>query len=697
MALAGAPPAVSAPLCSDRPANCRGSTEPLATPAAPVRPLLGASASAWLPVGIAAAAFRPSGAARRRWRRRKVLRRAAGFNVVELEGVTVGPGVLNAAVKSKPLGTLDRAAARAASDEEDPIILGEEPMLRRWLTARNCEGVDCVDIGANGKPGVWLRAGPGSVGVSRDSAVLRIPREAWICTPAEAALPEVELAWLVLSERWLGDASSYAPYIDYLWRTDLSTHPVFWEDSELAWLSASVETVEEVMELRDVISARAKLLAQRADEPGVVVPPQIAGNKEAMEAEFRFATLLVEARGIEVPESADGDPAVMALVPLLDSVAHDSSAEPSCEVGHDDAENGTAMIAKTCRPLQPGEELRHCFEEVSLAKLFARYGIVPEANDQEEALKVFTHHAVILPVNFPAEYFQDATLSLAATKLEVLAENTGLDLREGASKAAARLSLPEDLYMRGRMLPMARFLSTALKKSAEQSEVEQCEALFQRLFSGHLREPDPAPTAGADLCVEVVARAIAFEWCERLLGRYRKALGVVLAATAPPEESEQRAKDSRGNDVPFVVGEVRLAHFKAKGPDGSRVKSRKPQEARVLAIGDGRVTVQFLSNGLRHQIPEDWIQGRPDPEEQESPFEPLSSLATARARLAFELLYAEAAVIELAYRMTQDFVKLGNAIMQDRTQGDFQRASDEVNELRIFWEKEQEWMRQFDS
>jgi len=211
------------------------------------------------------------------------------------------------------------------------------------------------------------------------------------------------------------------------------------------------------------------------------------------------------------------------------------------------------------------------------------------------------YHSVKLPVRLLPQFLMDDTATMKPIKLRLLAERAGLDLRRKASGAATQLTLPDDFLLRGRMLPAARFIVAAVKPEPGEDEETACTRIFNELFQGvgpgsedqPLPPVKPVPTSGADLSREIVARTVAWEWCERVLKRYRFAASRVL------RDIGKKTDDDIDADAPaetLTEGAIVKAHFKAKGKDGKTGKSRKPRESRVQSMNDDLVTVQFLSN-----------------------------------------------------------------------------------------------------
>mmetsp|Transcript_126680 Transcript_126680/g.370129 ORF Transcript_126680/g.370129 Transcript_126680/m.370129 type:complete len:726 (-) Transcript_126680:71-2248(-) len=571
------------------------------------------------------------------------------------------------------------------------------PAFQQWLVARGCKGVDAIQIVAGGQTGIQLRAG-----VDEGATVLSVPREAWIsvsCNGLELD-PEAELAWRLACEHWLGGDSDFAPYVDFLWSVDLSLHPVYWDDSEVAWLRASPGAHEEVLSVRQTISERVKDLLKRAAAPDSGVPEEVLAEPARLEADLCFALVLVESRATEAdPLSAD-EPSSAAMVPLLDHLKHDPRESPSLNVGADDTVAGMPMVAVATAGLQAGEELQHCFEPVGNSQLLAHYGCVPEAagDGLQERLLANAFGSVALPVRMTPALSAADSEACRGAKLRLLAERAGLDLRPGAPPADSRVELPRDLHAGGRLLPAARLLSTSATVEPGHTPEAACEALFARLFRGvGPGAPGPAPvlpvpTDGDDLVKEVVARATAWTWCDQHLKRYQKACKDVAKEIGAFLQFEGEESDpgevSAGEEPETTVESIVFAHYKAKSGDQRNVKSKRPREARVLAVSDGHATVQFLSNGVRHLIPQDWIVGNSD--EQLERDQLADKTHSDRGRLVMMLYSNEAALVEHAYNVTQNAAQLGTQIIEARSRG---LADDEFELTSQFsrdWEREQQ-------
>ncbi|CAK0790253.1 unnamed protein product, partial [Prorocentrum cordatum] len=61
-------------------------------------------------------------------------------------------------------------------------------------------------------------------------------------------------------------------------RVDLSHHPIFWEDHEVRWLTASDQAIARIIAIREATGSRARALAHRAVSPGSGVPSELAAD-----------------------------------------------------------------------------------------------------------------------------------------------------------------------------------------------------------------------------------------------------------------------------------------------------------------------------------------------------------------------------------------------------------------------------------
>eukprot|EP00930_Biecheleria_cincta_P105947 TRINITY_DN9907_c0_g1_i1.p1 TRINITY_DN9907_c0_g1~~TRINITY_DN9907_c0_g1_i1.p1 ORF type:complete len:720 (-),score=163.01 TRINITY_DN9907_c0_g1_i1:351-2510(-) len=579
----------------------------------------------------------------------------------------------------------------AEVEEED------EPELRRWMQSKGCKGLELVRLRTDGKLGVWLR----SEEVAKERDFLVVPRDCWISVPEpeDDSDQDIEeaLAWKLLQERWRGQDSQYAPYVEFLWCQDLSQHPLFWSREELAWLTACPAAQNAVVSSQDTMERRAQKLEARA------CATRSAAQRESLSNEVRFALVLVECRAIDVAGVLESDPRMAALIPVMDHFRHNPTSAQSLVIGE---EGGGPMIAQSTEQLMPGSELRSCFGIANNIELFSQYGLAPTiGNDSVEQELAQVEHNVFgqveLPVRVSGKTWK-VDQDMRHLKAKLLAERAGLDFARTATGENAVLRLPLDGMSCGRMMPTARFLVSSV------STEEDCEALFEQLFAnchrsllpetaGELGTAEekivamPAPPVNPQqLRLEVEARQIAVEWCDKILKRYVK---MVDRLSDVFEDTKGVAANSLqrgiGVESKTEVGEVTRAHFKAKSKDGSFGKSRKAKECRILSYsGSGDVMVQFLENGVRHSIPENWlVEATQATDRQKSGSEPhRSSVHRARALLAQELIVGEISVIESISDRLKPVLELGLGLL-DPKKKDAEKAM-LAQKLQSAWEDE---------
>jgi len=643
------------------------------------------------------------------------------------------------------------AGNRSKLRDKATTPLSEASELLKWLKGLGCTGIDAVEIRSSQKRGVWFRnpsqsstsaamsselSSPSSSSSSSSSSkpratatttatttassssspaaspsdesstvgdhgceVLVVPREAWISVPMSEDAEddaEVELTWKLLQERWKGSKSFYAPYVDFLWKQKLSHHPMLWDEHEVEWLRGCDSAHKAVLELRQTSSRRLVRLLERAQAQG--------GLQEASfsEEELRFALCLVEGRCSLAEGAAEGDAPLAALVPLIDHICHDASGSPRLQIVEREGVFGGPMVAEAFGELSAGSELRYCYGlDCTSVHLFAHYGLVPGQSGKDEAsISDNAHNEVLLPIRIQKDNWRETPEDVKAAKLKLLAERGGLDLRD--EEAEPCLQLPHDFDPQGRLLPTARFITTPVKVMEGDSMEEACQELFAKLFARcdlsllpgneHLEwgagpppTMPPVPESPAEMGQEVQARVAAWEWCERILIRYNKMSKRIAKAFSSPSVADPR------------IGQVLMAHFKAKGPGGENAKSRTTKQARVLDVSGSpaMVTVQFLHNKVRHTIPEDWLLGA-DGTPVAGALEALPTdkdrarrkVSASRAQLLQRLLQAEAPVIEAVYDVTSNVVKLGVGVLDARMQKDGGKAADYLYQWGKYWRDE---------
>mmetsp|Transcript_79311 Transcript_79311/g.157088 ORF Transcript_79311/g.157088 Transcript_79311/m.157088 type:complete len:715 (-) Transcript_79311:71-2215(-) len=566
--------------------------------------------------------------------------------------------------------------------------------LTGWLKERGCEGLDDVQIAPDFTYGIRLRKT-----VVEDSTVLKIPRSAWFSVSMDAADPEAELAWQLVTERWRGAASQYQPFLDFLWHLPLDMHPLNWTALEAGWLKASYSASESLWDLQRTTADRIKLLAQRARGSGAEVSPpaSLLAESKRLEAELKTALILVESRAVQV-EGLPGEAGLAAMVPLLDHFQHDATGEPKVELTTKDDAKGNilSMDALAAGTLEAGTELTHCFEPAGSGLLLVRYGYAPwsAGNEVEDLTQANIYSELPLQVHVAQEELDAKRVSAWPIKLRLLAERADIDLRPGAPRSAKCLRLPQDMLATGRAVPLARFLCYPVRAAVGQSEEEACENLYLRLFE---EDVNKVPDTMELLKLEREARDLAGYWCEKQLQPYNDVgdrmttdVKTMRATKEMPGATSQQGGDT---DAGCWIGEVVMAHYKAKGPDGGKVKSKQVREARVLGVDGQNATVQFLSNGVRHQVPCDWVLG---PERTKVDDKRLLHLA--RASLASAMLATEAACLETFYTLCRDMYDCTTKVIEACEGNDEIIIAAAQAEFQIAWEEEQKQLRtQFES
>lgn len=579
----------------------------------------------------------------------------------------------------------------------------EEPEFCAWLKEQGCEGVSRVEFRGLPGQGVWLRPEVPSLSLTEDSQVVSVPRNAWICERADVAEPEVVLAWRLLQERWRGASSAFAPYVDYLWRVELRLHPLFWEPSEAAWLRVSYVAHEQLLDLREAMERRLKALQARVQKAqGSEAPPvELLKDPTRLEAELRQALVLVEVRATTASPASPGEPSCCALVPLLDALRHDGTGDPMLQVG--EMEEGSALCAVVLQDLQPGAELKHCYERISSAALLVHYGQLSRRETADETREANAYHSVPLAIrvtpNSEVAQVLQASQSGMTIKLDMLKKRLGLDLRDGVLSEKTTLFLPRDLMAKGRLLPICRFLSAKLPDDSSQiSEQEACEILFTKYFQGVLEDgvpPPPCPQSSQELLVEVTSRSMAWDWCDRALQRYQK-----VGSSLMNEIRGKKAPTLGAAAAPkgIVEGSLVHAHYKAKGKDGARTRSRGVKQARVLAVDGEEVTVQFLQNGVRQRVPREWViaDKEADEEAAEKDVDEVAAIHAARGELALALVLTESSVLELIAKVIQIMAKRAWAVYNDLETNKTAAAKRGLSELSSAWEEEHEMMRKWE-
>ncbi|CAL1171209.1 unnamed protein product [Cladocopium goreaui] len=547
-----------------------------------------------------------------------------------------------------------------------------EKRLRLWLKDLGARGLDLVELGS--KSGVWLKlklrdSQRGTL--STGQKFLEIPKRAWITVPGTDDVDvEESLAAELLKEKSKGTKSKFEPYVDFLWRRDLVQHPIFWTQEEISWLSRCKEVQNAVLALQELTQQRVERLRQKL--PG------------ASEDDIRFALCLVECRAITTSSVAG------AFVPVLDHFRNDSSGDPAILVGDDGLASGP-MVAVALADLEPGMELRNCFDSVSNQELFTQYGEVQLRMDGEDALpEVNAYNEVPLPLRLLPEHWKGNSEGVKEAKVELLQRRIGIDL-----SSEAFLRLPMDAMPSGRLLPLVRFIQRPLPAAGKEAA---CEQLFDSLFkdchpsllSGgtgqwepEAVEAPPAPANAEELHMEVQARKLAADWYENLIGNYNRMSERIQQDIHDNVLETSSSSSSSPGDFKIELAEITNAYYKAKRKDGSTGKSRKAKECRVLSSSpsEGTVVVQFLENGVRHTIPEDWIikKTAKGADSQDS------HAKRSRGLLAMALLACQGSVVEACCQLMMGVLQVGEGILESKNKKD---RAQMAQELQAAWQQE---------
>lgn len=573
----------------------------------------------------------------------------------------------------------------------------KEAKLRSWLKQLGCVGVDLIEIGQ--KSGVWLKPDLSSeqeAAVKEGRIVLEVPRQAWIqADPMASSDADTEelLAAELLKERAKGRSSSFAPYVDFLWRRDLSHHPMFWTQEELSWLSACNGAQTAVLAMQEQAECRRAKLCERLD---ITVP----------EEDVLFALCLVESRAIQT------DGVCGALVPLLDHLRNDSTAGPALIVG-DEGVDGGPMVGVALHDLEPGTELRNCFEPASNLELFTQYGevqIKDTSTDEDAVPEANAFNYVQLPIKVPAEQWRASSDSLKKVKLDILRRRAGFDFSREADGSEPFMRLPMDAMVTGRLLPTARFICMPV---APQDMEETCDELFTNLFAdcdpsllpgselewGGRSASSRAPPNNADeLALEVKARVLVAEWFENSLRGYNKMSEKIAQELEDTLVTSPGSPTAPGDSSQLQLAEVTYAYYKAKRKDGRTGKSRAPKTCRVLSSrpSDKTVIVQFLENGVRHTIPEDWLVREADKGSAaaEKGGQQLASAHRARGLLAMALLGSQSSILQACYEMLLNVLQIGQGILDCKQE---QERRFMVQQLQQAWQEESDMLLQCQS
>eukprot|EP00434_Breviolum_minutum_P026850 symbB.v1.2.023732.t1/scaffold2195.1/size86141/4 len=191
---------------------------------------------------------------------------------------------------------------------------------------------------------------------------------------------------------------------------------------------------------------------------------------------------------------------------------------------------------------------------------------------------------------------------------------------------------------------------------------------------------------------------MALDWYEKLIGNYNRSSERIQQDIHDAVLKTSSSSSSSG-DFQVELAEITKAFYKAKRKDGSTGKSRKSKECRVLSSSpsEGTVVVQFLENGVRHTIPEDWIvrgtsqgddllvkngrlclrmQGEPSQDSYDK---------RARGLLALALMACQGSVAEACCDLMMQVLQLGEGILGSQNK---KERAQMVQEFQNAWQKE---------
>ncbi|CAL1169596.1 unnamed protein product [Cladocopium goreaui] len=669
----------------------------------------GSSHAAW---AASVAALAASFASQTPERRPRIVRQAKGFATAEwMEETTEEAG--GASTSSRTLTKSRSSSALSLSDGRkrvfDKDVLqspsgeilsdGDAPEpegakeLYDWMRDRGCTGLADVQLLLGG--GVALRRKCQCGQVKEGQELFSIPKAAWLVADQDPCSVEA-LAWKLLRELWEED-SSFAPFVNHLHRQDLSSHPIFWEEDEVAWLRPSLEGFESVVQLRARSEERvARLLARVAAEVPAV-SQRFEGNEEALVRELRWALATVEVKSFEAEDEGQ---ALIALCPFLGDLH--VIAAGSDVVGFE--KEGDRLVLTGMKSLRPGEQLYKRVEK-SGAWLLANLGVVPGSEklgvpSDADLVECNTSGNCWLagPETDPGSYPRQTYMQ---TKMELLQEHAKLDFRgpriPGTPCKNYSFVLPDEAMGTGRLLPAGRFLIADIAGMGGDVKAWM-ERWFVRFFR-HCKldsypstgnrssdeQVDEVLTMVHDTQIEVQARRTVATWAQQALLEKNQMIERIASGTGLPLGD---------TDGVIVVQEDQtvMAYFKAKRKDGSIGKSKKPREAVVLSIMEETLRVQFVGNKRRHEIPQNWVVSSaplPDPKLLSSGCSPER---LARGKLAITLLRNEKAIVALVLETLSEAAdmleELGNGVEGYKQHGDTESADKLMKIIRQFLDRE---------
>ena len=251
-----------------------------------------------------------------------------------------------------------------------------------------------------------------AVGLATGAAVARVPDACVLTAAASAAAPllhaagllrdgpkpdpwrdSVALALALIAERARGHASSWAPYVAWLYGGPPTPHhPAHWSRRDAAVaLSVAAPAQAAGRRLRrhapSAVDAAAALAVPWLRRVG------LARDDLDAQAQFRTALVIVSSYAFSLGD----DPIILALVPIFDALetrpgpprvrlAHtevecDGGETTAC--GHDDGEcGGGHLMMATTIDIPPSTPVFNSYGRLASGELLRRYGIPPPLSGQ---------------------------------------------------------------------------------------------------------------------------------------------------------------------------------------------------------------------------------------------------------------------------------------------------------------------------
>ena len=312
-----------------------------------------------------------------------------------------------------------------------------------------------------------------ATGLATGAAVARVPDACVLTATASAAAPllraagllraspnawrdSVALALALIAERTRGRASTWAPYVAWLYGGPATPHhPAHWSRREAAVALAGTAAGRR-------LRRRARHAPGAVDAAAALAVPwlrRVGLARDDVEADDQFRTALAIVSSYAF--SLGDDPIILALVPIFDALdtrpgpprvrlAHteaecDGDKAPVCGHEHDSACGGHLTMATTV-DVAPGAPVFNSYGRLSSGELLRRYGIAPPPHgcptiDDTLDFTVAAVAAAAAAVADPAPKKRRATLVARAHRARAAALRAGGALRAKKSGAPSRALL----------------------------------------------------------------------------------------------------------------------------------------------------------------------------------------------------------------------------------------------------------------